>query len=167
MATLDGVRVTIQIEGTSYDSGSGVNGAKVELDRRVFRKWVQGTGSGQVDKVFQDILTLSTTPTDLDLDSGSNVKDPASQDDQDFTKLHGLIVVNEDDTDSITVMGDSNSVPVFDDASDEITLAPGEAFVWMAKTGTDGVDVTASTGDIVQLVASANTPDAFVFAWGR
>jgi len=167
MATRSGVTVTITIEGDSLSSGAGVNGAAVSL-YQVFRaSWAQGTSAGEVDKVFQDDVATAVTPVDLDLAGGTNVKDPASQADQTFTKLTAVIIENRDATDNIVVGGDANSVPIFDAAADSITLLPGEIFVWTAATGTDGVAVTASTGDILQLTASANTPTARVTLIGR
>lgn len=167
MATLNGVRVTIQVEGASYSSTAGVNGAVASIAQRVERYWAQGTSAGQVDKVFHDSLSVGTSPTDLDLAGGSNVKDPASQADQTLTRLHGVLIRNTHASQTLTIGGDSAGVPVFDDVSDEITLAAGEVFLWMAADGTDGVTVTATTGDIVQLTGSASATTCDVFLWGR
>lgn len=167
MATRSGVRLIVQIEGVSLSSGAGINGATVDLGRRYEAQWSQGTSAGNVDKVYQDELTVSTSPTDLDLAGGSNVKDPASQADQTFTRLHAVIVHNSDAANDVTVGGDANSVPIFDATADSVTLAPGETFIWTAKTGTDGVTVTAGTGDILQIAGSASDTQCEVTLIGR
>lgn len=167
MATRSGVRIIIQIEGVSLSSGAGINGATVDLARRYELAWAQGTSAGQVDKVFQDELSVGTSPTDLDLAGGSNVKDPASQADQTFTRLHAVVIKNTHASQTLTIGGDANSAPLFDDDSDEITLASGEVFVWSAKTGTDGITVTAGTGDILQLTGSGAATTCEVTLIGR
>lgn len=167
MATRSGARIIIEVEGVSIASGSGVNGATASLRQRYEFSWSQGTSAGGVDKVYQDELTVSTSPTDLDLAGGSNVKDPASQADQTFTKLHAIIVYNSDAANNVTVGGDANGVPVFDDTSDAVTLAPGEAFVWTAAANSDGIDVTAGTGDIIQIAGSASDTQVQVTLLGR
>ena len=166
MATRNGFTLEIAMRGSSISSTAGVSGAVATLDQRISRSWEQGTGAGEVDKVFQDDLTVSTSATDLDLAGGSNVKDPASQADQTFTRLHGLVVENRGSV-NLTIMGDANSAPIFDAAADSITLAPGQVFTYSAESNTDGVTVTAGTGDIVQLVAASSTTTARVTMWGR
>lgn len=167
MATRSGARIIIEIEAVSSDATAGINGATSDLRRRYELQWSQGTSAGNVDKVYQDELTVSTTPTDLDLAGGSNVKDPASQDDQTFSKLHAIIVKNSDSTNDVTIGGDAAGVPIFDDTSDAVTLAPGEVFVWTAASGTDGVDVTATTGDIIQIAGSAADTQVEITLIGR
>lgn len=167
MATRNGVTVRLVVEGQSLDSTAGVRGATSNLYQALTLAWAQGTGSGALDKVFFSDVATSTTPVDLDFAGGSNTVDPASGDSQTFSVLHGLLVTNLDATDSITIGGDAASIPIFDAVADSITLGPGESFMFAAKAATDGRTVTATTGDIIQLVASANTPSARVFAWGR
>lgn len=166
MATRNGVRLTVQIEGDSYSSGAGFNGAVSSLADRMYLSWAQGTGTGQVDKVFADDLALTTTPTDLDLAGGSNVKDPASQADQTFAVLHAIIVENTG-ANNVVLGGDANSVPIFDAAADSLTIKPGGVVIIATAPGTDGWTVTAGTGDIIQLAAGASTTTARVVLVGR
>lgn len=167
MATRSGVRVIIQIEGASLSSGAGINGAASSLAYRAEYAWAQGTTAGLVDMVYQDTLSVGTSPTDLDLAGGSNVKDPASQADQTFTKIHGILVKNTHATQTLQIGGDSASILIFDAAADSITLQPGECWLWMAATGTDGRAITATTADIIQLTGSAASTTCDVTIWGR
>jgi len=165
MATQSGVTLRVQVEGASLSASAGINGAISLIARTITKQWAQGTSANGVDKVYAAAaLALTTTPTDLDLAGGSNVKDPASQTDQTFTKLHCVIVHNTGDN-AIVLGGDANSVPLFDAAADSITIPVGGLVV--LQYGPDGIAVTASTGDILQLAAAASTSTADVIIWGR
>lgn len=166
MATQSGVKVVVTIEGKSINASSSPNPATASLGDTLSASLAQGTSAGQVDKVYHKALTLSTSATNLDLDSGSNVKDPASQADQDFAKLHWIIVENTDGTDNVLLGGNAAEVPYLGAVNDKVVIGPGK-FAVIPCGGTDGAAVTASTGDIVSLAASANTPVANVWLIGR
>jgi hypothetical protein len=165
MATRNGVRSVVTIEGESLNASGGANGAVASIAARSVIARAQGTGSGQVDKVFSASTTVGTLATDYDLSGGSNVKDPASQADQTFTKLHGILVENKHATQTITVGGDANSVPIFGDPADTVTIGPGGCF--LLDYGGDGYAVTAGTGDILQVVGSGASTAYQITIWGR
>lgn len=167
MATRSGVRLVIQIEGEALASGSGINGATSSILHRHEVSWAQGTSAGGVDLVYAEDLTVSTSPTDLDLAGGSNVKNPASQADQTYTKVHAVWVINTHDANDVTVFGDANGVLVLDDATDSMTLKPGESHLYAAASGADGRDVTAGTGDIIQIAGSGAGTTCKVIIIGR
>lgn len=166
MATRSGAKLIVSLECDSFAASSGVNGAAASLAQRIVTSRAQGTSANQVDKVFQRSFgDLGTTPVDYDLAGGSNVKDPASQADQTFSKLHAVIVTNTHASQTITIGGDANSVPIFGAAGDDIVIGPGGFFAW--DYGGDGVAVTAGTGDIIQLVASGASTSGTITLIGR
>ena len=165
MATRSGVKVAVTIEGESFNASGGANGAVASIAARAVIARAQGTSSGQVDKVFSADTTVGTAATDYDLSGGSNVKDPASQADQTFTKLHGVLIENKHATQTLTIGGDANSVPIFDDPSDTVTIGPGGFF--LLDRGGDGYTVTAGTGDILQVVGSGASTAYQITLWGR
>jgi hypothetical protein len=165
MATQNGVTCTVTIEGVSLSASAGISGAVSSIALRAGTARAQGTSGGQVDKVFAAALSIGETPVDYDLAGGSNVKDPASQADQTFTKLHGFTVTNTHATQNLVIGGDANSVPIFGAATHTIAIGPGGVFTW--DFGGDGVTVTAGTGDILQIVGSGAATTGRLVLWGR
>ena len=73
------------------------------------------------------------------------------------TKLKILILENLDTTNSITfTRGAANGLPIFDAASDAITLAPGDVFVYFKKAGTAAL--TTGSNDKLTVSVSAGSP---------
>lgn len=168
MATRSGASVTIVVEGVALDSTAGINGATSSIARRYIHSWAAGTSAGQADLVTAIALSVGTTPVDYDLAGGSNVVDPSSGDAQTYTRLHAVIVHNTHATQTLTVGGDANSVPIFDAAADSVTIAAGQSRVlYLAAAGSDGVAVTAGTGDILQVVGSAASTTGQLILIGR
>lgn len=165
MATRSGTRLTVTLEGESFAAASGANGAVASIALRGGVTRAQGTSANNVDKVFQANISVGTAAVDYDLSGGSNVKDPASQADQTFTKLHAIIVINTHASQNLILGGDTNSVPFLSTAASTITIGPGGIFAW--DFGADGVAVTAGTGDIVQIEGSGSATTGVLTLIGR
>ena len=113
-----------------------------------------GTGSGQADRIWHDQRTIAASGTDsLDL-QGSLVDAFGAA----FTpaKLKAIYVkAASGNTNNVVVTRPaSNGVPVFSAAGDAVPVLPGGVFVWVAPGA--GVTVTASTGDLLDLVNSSS-----------
>ncbi len=79
------------------------------------------------------------------------------------SKLKTLVIQNTDSTDSITVArGAANGLPVFDAASDAITLAPGDFFIYHKKAGTAAL--TTGSNDKLTISVSAGSPTFEIMA---
>lgn len=114
-----------------------------------------GTGLGAADVVFSD--TRSTAGTDsLDmvggglLDNLGNTWAPA--------RIKAIIVVAPANNPGNVLLRRpaSNGVPFFTAAADEVPIHPGGIFVLVAPSAA-GYAVTAGTGDLIDLAASAGT----------
>lgn len=114
-----------------------------------------GTGLNQADVIFSD--TRSTAGTDsLDmvggglLDNLGNVWAPA--------RLKGIIVVAAAANPGNVLLRRpaANGVPFLTAAADEAPIHPGGIFVLLAPSAA-GYVVTAGTGDLIDLAASAGT----------
>lgn len=115
-----------------------------------------GTGLSQADVIFSD--TRSTAATDsLDmvggglLDNLGNVWAPA--------RIKGLIVVAAAaNTGNVLLRrpAAATGVPFFTAAGDEVPIHPGGMVIVWAPSAA-GYVVTASTGDIIEVAASAGT----------
>lgn len=78
-------------------------------------------------------------------------------------KLKLLYVKNNDSTNSVTIArGATNGLPLFDAASDSITLAPGDIFLFFKKAG--GAALTTGSNDKLTLSVSAGAPSLTVIA---
>ena len=79
------------------------------------------------------------------------------------TKLKLLYIKNLDSTNSITIArGAAAGLPIFDAASDSITLAPGDIFIYYKKAGTAAL--TTTTNDKLTIAVSGGSPTATVIA---
>lgn len=79
------------------------------------------------------------------------------------SKLKLLVVKNEDSTNSITIArGSTNGLPIFDAASDAITLAPGDIFLYYKQAGTAAL--TTGSNDKLTISVSGGSPTATVLA---
>lgn len=114
-----------------------------------------GTGLNQADVIFSD--TRSTAGTDsLDMVGGGLLDNlgqtwaPA--------RIKGIIVVAAAANPGNVLLRRpaSNGVPFFTAAADEVPIHPGGIFVLLAPSAA-GYVVTAGTGDLIDLAASAGT----------
>lgn len=123
-----------------------------------------GTGLNQADVIFSD--TRSTAGTDsLDmvggglLDNLGNVWAPA--------RIKAIIVVAAAaNTGNVLLRRPAaNGVPFFTAAADEVPIHPGGCFVLFAPSAA-GYVVTAATGDLIDLAASAGTVSYDIYIIG-
>lgn len=79
------------------------------------------------------------------------------------SKLKLLYIINTDATNSITVAcGATNGLPIFDAASDAITLAAGDCFLYHKKAGTAAL--TTGSNDKLTISVGGGTPTAYIVA---
>lgn len=126
-------------------------------------EYASGTSDGQIDRVYSGTLSLTTTPTDVDL-VGSLTSVLTGQTTT-FVDLVGVLVVNQSTSGNVVVGNDTNGVPIFGAVTHTLSVPPGGLFLWRA--GAAGLATTAGTGDILQLAASAGTVTAALVLWGR
>jgi hypothetical protein len=146
--------ITIQINST-YTLALDLVTKTANLVKNPTVQLDSGTGLGQADVIFSD--TRSTAATDsLDvaggglLDNLGNVFAPA--------RIKGLIVVAAAaNTGNVLFRRPAaNGVPFMTAAGDEIPIHPGGIAVILAPSAA-GYVVTAGTGDLIDLAASAGT----------
>lgn len=146
--------ITVQINST-YTLALDLVSKTANLVKSPFVQLDSGTGLGQADVVFSD--TRSTAGTDsLDmvggglLDNLGNVWAPA--------RIKAIIVVAAAaNTGNVLLRRPAaNGVPFLTAAADEAPIHPGGIFVLVAPSAA-GYVVTAGTGDLIDLAASAGT----------
>lgn len=166
MALSAKMKAYLRFAVTESDSGAGVGAAASYLHHVLEfgeTTYANGTAANQVNRVYSADLTITTSATDLDLDAltamdGSTIT---------FAEIVAVVVLNNSTTtgEDIVVGGDANAVPIFSAANDSIKVEPSGLFAWLSPV--DGATVTASTGDILQLVASSGSISAEVLIVGR
>ncbi len=129
--------------------------------------FTDGTGLDQADMVYTETRTIAASTTeDIDLDAGG-LLDAFGQT---FTiaELKALIICAASaNTNTVTILGDVNSVPILDTAATTLDLKPGGCFVFVDPSAA-GVPVTAATGDILQVenTAGGTTVDLNILILG-
>jgi hypothetical protein len=117
-----------------------------------------GTGANQANVIFSDQRTLSSAATeDLDL-AGGGLTDPLGTAFAPARIKCVMIASASGNTTNLTLLGDTNSVPVLSTAATTIVIAPGGVFTACRPDATAWA-VTAGTGDIIQ-VANASGASA-------
>jgi hypothetical protein len=156
------VKVEIEIieRNTAIGPGDGV--ASIAHRALIDLLIASGTGDGQVDRVLSDALTLTTTPTDLDL-AGSIASDIGAGTVV-FAEVSLIVVQNTSEAGDIVVGGDTNALLFLGAAAQTLSVKPGGFAVLYAPKG---YTVTAGTGDILQLAASAGTVTGKLIVAGR
>jgi hypothetical protein len=80
------------------------------------------------------------------------------------SKLKLLYIRNKDTANSITIArGAANGLPIFDAASDAVTLAPGDCLLLYKKAGTAAL--TTTSNDKITVAVSAGSPTCEVLAF--
>jgi hypothetical protein len=151
MALTSKIIARIQAQHTrTLDLASGL----VPLDKDATINLTSGTASGSADLIFHDTRTLAASGTE-DLDLAGSLTD-AYGTTLTFVKIKAvMITAASGNTNSVQVTRPaSNGVPLFIAASDGISLAAGEVFMWASSTGKT---VTAATGDLLTVTNSAGT----------
>lgn len=129
------------------------------LNQVIAKAFSDGAGISQANLVFADTRTLAASATEsLDLAGGglTDLLGAALT----FARVKAIIVVAAAANTNGVVLSRpaANGFPLFDAASDAITIAPGGFFAWVDPTAAGKV-VTAGTGDLLGLAnAAAGTP---------
>jgi hypothetical protein len=140
---------------TSLDLGIDVFSGRFTVDMTL----LDGAGASAANLVFQDRRAIAASATDsLDL-AGGSLLDP-QRNALTFARIKALFVralsTNNAANNVIVTRPAANGVPLFDAASDALSLRAGEVFTWISPTAS-GVAVTAGTGDLINFVNSAGT----------
>jgi len=113
---------------------------------------INGTGSGQADRIWHDQRTIAASGTDsLDLkgsllDAFGAAFTPA--------KLKAIYVkaASANTNNVVITRPSSNGVPWASAAGDAVPVLPGGVIAWVAPGA--GITVTADTGDLIDIVNS-------------
>ncbi|MFI9558873.1 hypothetical protein [Nonomuraea endophytica] len=117
--------------------------------------FAQGAGAGQADMIWHNTSTIAASGTDsLDL-AGTALQNPWGAN-LTFARIKLLLVrAAAGNTNNVNVTRPaSNGVPWALAAGDGFPVVPGGVFFWYAPTAA-GVVVTATTGDLIDIVNSA------------
>lgn len=117
--------------------------------------WTSGTSTDQADRLWSDSGSIAASATtSLDL-AGSALLDPFGVAVV-FAKLKLIRVVAAltNVNNVVLTRPASNGVPIFSAAGDAFPILPGGMLEWVAPGA--GVTVTASTGDLLDLVNSSS-----------
>lgn len=127
--------------------------------------WADGTAINTANRIYAARLTLSTTPTDIDL--AGSLADPLGGT-VTFAKVVGLIVKNRSTTaaEIVTVGGDAAAFLFTSAANDSIPVGP-DGLLMAVNPSLAGYPVTGTTADILQLVAATGTPSVDLIVIGR
>jgi hypothetical protein len=161
------LKLYLRADATEADTSAAV-GARSALLRHLLEfgetTYDNGTGANQVNRVYSATTTATTTPTDLDLAGGLTAMDGSTIT---MAEVVAIAIVNKSTTTSenLQIGGDANSVPIFGAVGDYAIVGPGGVFLWSSPV--DGVTVTASTGDILQIAASTGTITYDILIVGR
>ncbi len=110
--------------------------------------FLDGTGAGQVDRMFSDQRSLAASATE-DLDLAGSLTDSFGLA-VTFARVKLILVrAAAANTNNVNVSrAAANGVPLFLAAGDGFPVHPGGAFMWVAP-GATGVPVTAGTADLL------------------
>ncbi|MEV0616199.1 hypothetical protein AB0I81_22990 [Nonomuraea sp. NPDC050404] len=113
-----------------------------------------GTGAGQADMIWSDSFSITASSTQA-IDLAGSLAGPLGGT-LTFAKIKMVVVAaSTTNTNNVNVVRDGSAgVPLFLAASDGIPVKPGGLFVWFDPSAA-GVAVTATTGDLLNLVNSA------------
>lgn len=157
------VRLQVALQERNTAIGAGGDNASINYDELLELVLASGISDGQIDRIHRQALSLTTTPTNVDLrgvlqsllGAGAN----------DFVDLALVLVVNTGVAGNIVLGGNVNAVPLYGAAAQSEIIPPGGfSLKWL---GPAGVGVTAGTGDILQLAASAGVVPGRLLLAGR
>lgn len=149
--TLNG-RLSLNLN-VNYQSALDNQNVNADLARTIAIALANGTGSGQADKLFSDTRALSSGGSD-NLDLAGSLTDAFGAT-LTFVTIKAIIIESDEaNTVNLTVGGGSNPfINWVGDATDVVVIKPGGLFVLVAPQ--TGYAVTASTGDILKILAGA------------
>jgi hypothetical protein len=146
-------RVQVSVSGTLSDVLALVT-AQAPLSQKATIDLANGTGAGQADVIWSDQRTLTTGASeDLDFAGGALTDAFGAAVAPARIKVVYLYAASGNTT-NLTIAGDANGVPLFDDPTDTVTLKPSGVLL-LADPGGTGYVVTADTGDILQVTNGA------------
>jgi hypothetical protein len=146
------VRALLQLTAT-LTSASDLTTAEAPVSIGKQQNFTNGAGADQADLIWTDRRTVAASSTDS-LDLAGSLTDVFGAT-LTFARIK-LIYVSaaSGNTNNVNVTRPaSNGVPLFLAAGDGIAVKPDGAFVWIAPDAS-GVAVTASTGDLIDIVNS-------------
>lgn len=146
-------RVHLVVTGTLTNTLDLVTG-EAPLTKTVTLTLANGTGANQADVIWSDTRTLATGANE-DLDFAGGGLTDAFGAAVEPARIKMLIIhADSENTTNLTISGDANGIPIFDDPTDTATIAPDGLFV-IGDPGATGYVVTAATGDILQIANAA------------
>jgi hypothetical protein len=154
------VKFGVSILEGSTGQGNGSQTVATPHGSQVEFTLEDGTDDGEIDRVYSGRITLTTTPTSLDL-SGSLAGVVTGT--VVLAEIVGCRIRNRSAAGNVLVGGGSNQIPKFD-TSFKVPVGPRGVIQWHDPSG---VTVTAATGDILTLAASAGSVDCEITLWGR
>lgn len=118
-----------------------------------------GTGNNAADLIWSDRITVTSTPTDLDFRGGLTSAFGASVAP---VEIRALLIRNRSTTvgEYVSVGGDGTApayAGLFGAANDVIIVQPGGMLLWVAPLDGAGFQTTATTADILQIVAATGS----------
>lgn len=157
-------KLTVNFQAVLQGSGDlGTPNAPVQLSHEI--NLASGSGAGQAQKIFADNRTLSGSASE-NLDFAGALTDPLGQP-LTFATIKGFIFRAASTNAQDLIIGGAASngfVGFFGDATDTMAVPPGGILVLIAP-GT-GKTVTASTGDLLKVLAGAGGANYDVIAVG-
>lgn len=158
------VAVTVDLAERNTGVGTGSAIAQMAHAAAVEALIASGTSEGQMDRVHSDAITVTTTPTDVDL--AGSLSSEIGGGTTTFARVNLVYVRNKSPSGSgnVQIGGDTNALLIFGAAADFLILPPGGTFLWYSPVG---VAVTAGTGDILQLAASTGSVELEYIVGGR
>jgi len=165
MALTASVNITVQASLTGDPVGSGSN-VTLSMPFSYSLPLADGTAANQANRIYHKRLTLSTTPTDIDL-AGSLVD--ALGNALVFVEVVAIAVKNNSTVagQNVHVGGDAAAlVGWVASPTDIVVIFPGGCQA-IVNPNDPAYAVTGTTADILQLVAAAGTPTADVLVLGR
>lgn len=160
MSVRSAMQLTIKATEASTGLGAGADKTSTlqhAIDIR--REKASGTGDSQQDIVWSDQLSITTTPTDLDLNALTSELNGSTLNMANITH----VTIYNGGAANLLIGGAANSVAIFSDDSDIIVVPPGGAFVW--DGGPAGLEVGGS--DVLRLDADSGTLTVDVLLMGQ
>jgi hypothetical protein len=122
----------------------------------------EGTGTGQGDRVYSDVLELAGANQSLDLSGSLTSKLNGAT--VSFAKIKGIYIRHRGTTSGQDLTVSGTGLVFLGGTSPTITLKAGHLFVLGGST--EGYTVTNSSADTLTFAPGANTFDVEVIIWG-
>lgn len=156
------VRLEIDLQERNTLVGDGTKTAVLAHQMVVDKVISNGLGDGQMDRVHSQALSVTTTPTDVDL--AGSLSSAIGAGTTTFVDVSMIAIRNTSTSGNLVVGGDANFLPFLGGATHTLIIPPGGVFYWEAPPG---VTCTAGTGDILQIAASSGTVTGVLIVGGR